>query len=300
MKRTFDVIIVGGSYSGVAAGMALGRALRNTLIIDSGNPCNKQTPHSHNFLTHDGKTPKEISTLAKQQVLQYDTVQFIDGSAISATKTADGFDVSLESGETFASRKLILATGIKDLMPDIPGFAECWGISVLHCPYCHGYEVRRQPTGILANGDTAYELASLISNWTSELTIFTNGNSTLTQHQLNQLEKHQIGIDGKHIQALDHHNGFIQLVIFKDGSATPLKAIYSRVPFVQHSAIPELLGCAFTSEGYISTDPFQKTTVPGVYASGDNSTRIRTVANAVALGTTSGLMVNRELIEEDF
>src|SRR5689334_3705559 len=144
----FDVIIIGGSYAGLATAMALGRALRNVLVIDGGNPCNKQTPHSHNFLTNDGKTPKEIASLAKQQVRMYSTVSFLDGFATAGLKTTSGFEVQTQAGEVFTSKKLVFATGIRDVMPSIPGFAESWGISVLHCPYCHGYEVRHQKTGI--------------------------------------------------------------------------------------------------------------------------------------------------------
>src|SRR4051794_24570054 len=137
--KQYDVIIVGGSYAGLAAGMALGRALRKVLIIDSGNPCNKQTPYSHNFLTNDGKTPEEIAHLAKQQVSMYSTVEFLNALATTGEKVENGFEVKVQSDEQFTTKKLVLATGIKDVTPDIPGFAECWGISVLHCPYCHGY-----------------------------------------------------------------------------------------------------------------------------------------------------------------
>jgi len=121
----FDVIIIGGSYSGLSAGMALGRSLRKVLIIDDGKPCNRQTPHSHNFITHDGKAPAEIAALARQQVEKYDTVTFFNGLATSGTKTADGFNIQTASGETFNAKKLIFATGVKDHMPAIPGLGEC-------------------------------------------------------------------------------------------------------------------------------------------------------------------------------
>lgn len=296
----YDIIIVGGSYSGLAAGMALGRALRKVLIIDSGNPCNKQTPHSHNFLTNDGKTPTEIARLAKQQVAEYNTVSFHDGFVTAGTKTDNGFIITVQSGETFTAKKVIFATGIKDVMPDIPGFAVCWGISVLHCPYCHGYEVRHQKTGILANGDNGFELASLISNWTKDLTLYTNGNSMLNEQQREKLQKHYINIIETEIDRLEHKNGYIQNILFKDGKKVPVKALYARLPFVQHSDIPQSLGCELTPEGYIKIDAAQKTTVAGVFACGDNTTRTRTVANAVSMGTTTGLMVNKELIEEEF
>nr|WP_207495516.1 NAD(P)/FAD-dependent oxidoreductase [Aridibaculum aurantiacum] len=299
-EKQFDVITVGGSYSGLAAAMALGRALRNVLVIDAGNPCNKQTPHSHNFLTNDGKTPKEIATLAKQQVLVYGSVSFMEGVATAGKRTPNGFEVQMQSGETFTARKLVFATGIKDTMPNIPGFSESWGISVLHCPYCHGYEVRQQKTGILANGDTGFELSSLISNWTKDLTLYTNGASTLTEQQTQKLDKHKISIVEAEISRLEHKNGYMENIVFKDGKMAPLKVMYARLPFVQHSSIPQALGCELTQDGYIIIDPAQRTTIPGVYACGDNTTRMRTVANAVSMGTTTGLMVNKELIEEEF
>jgi thioredoxin reductase len=299
-RRDFDVIIIGGSYSGLSAGMALCRALRHVLIIDSGKPCNIQTPHSHNFITNDGKTPKEIAALAKAQVEKYDTVSFFSGLATGGVRTENGFEIQTSSGETFRAKKLIFASGIKDIMADIEGYAECWGISVLHCPYCHGYEVRNLRTGILGNGDHAFEFSNLISNWTKDLTLFTNGKSTLSSSQREKMEKHGIRIVEKEIEKLEHTDGFIRNIIFKDGTKSPLKALYAQAPFKQHCSIPETLGCELTEPGYIKTDSFQRTTVHGVYACGDNSSRSRTISYAVSTGTIAGMKVNKEIIEEEF
>jgi thioredoxin reductase len=296
----YDVIIIGGSYAGLAAGMALGRALRKVLIIDNGKPCNVQTPHSHNFLTNDGKPPNEIARIAKEQVKQYDSVEFLQAFATDTVKNKDGFETGLLTGQKLFAKKIVLATGIQDTMPDIPGFAESWGISVLHCPYCHGYEVRNQKTGILANGDTGFEMLSLISNWTKDLTLYTDGPSTLSDIQAKKLKKYNIPVVETDIHSLDHKNGYIENIVFSNGRKESLKILYARVPFIQHSAIPKFLQCELTDEGYIKIDPAQRTTVPGVYACGDNSSRIRTVANAVAMGTTTGIMVNRDIIEEEF
>jgi len=185
-------------------------------------------------------------------------------------------------------------------MPPIPGFTESWGISVLHCPYCHGYEVRHKKTGIIANGDAGFELSSLISNWTKDLTLYTNGQSSLLSEQKSKLDKHHINIIEAEIDRLEHDGGYIRKINFKDGTSREAKAIYARLPFVQHSSIPQELGCELTQDGYIKIDPAQRTSIPGVYACGDNTTRMRTVANAVSMGTTTGLMVNKELIEEEF
>lgn len=299
-KKHFDVIIIGGSYSGLSAAMALGRALRKVLIIDSEKPCNRQTPYSHNFLTQDGKTPKEIATLAKQQVSMYDSVEFFKSLVIKSTKTENGFEVQTSSGDIFTASKLIFATGIKDKMPNIKGFSECWGISVLHCPYCHGYEVRNETTGILGNGDYGFEFSKLISNLTKDLTLFTNGESILTVEQSAILERHDIKIVEKEIAELEHINGQLQNILFKDGSKENMNALYTRLPFEQHCQITEQLSCELTEDGYIKIDATHKTTINGIFACGDNVSRMRTVANAVAMGTVTGMTVNKELVEEKF
>ena len=299
-RKQFDVIITGGSYAGLATAMALGRALRKVLIIDNGKPCNRQTPYSHNFLTQDGKTPKEISILAKQQVLAYNTITFFDGFVTRGLKTDNGFEIQTESGDKFTAAKLIFATGIKDIMPEIVGFSECWGVSVLHCPYCHGYEVKNEITGILGNGEYGFEFSKLISNWTKDLTLFTNGASTLTDEQKTELEKHSIEIVEKEIKELEHINGHLKNIIFKDGLKANIKAIYTKLPFKQNCTVAEQLGCELTEDGYIKIDAFQKTTTKDLFACGDNATRMRTVANAVAMGTLTGMTVNKELIDERF
>ncbi|WP_261511146.1 NAD(P)/FAD-dependent oxidoreductase [Chryseobacterium paludis] len=296
----FDVIIIGGSYAGLSAGMALGRSLRNVLIIDSGRPCNEQTPHSHNFLTQDGKTPHEISKEARRQVEKYNSVQFDDDIVVSAKKATKGFEVKTLSGKRFKSKKLVIATGIRDIKPDIPGFNECWGISVLHCPYCHGFEVKNETTGIIANGDFAFEFSKMIIHWTKDLSLFTNGKSELTEDQIRQLTRKNIQINENKIDQLEHTNGKIKNILFKDGSKHPLKAIYAKVPFEQNLNVSDDLGVELTEFGHIKTDPFYKTNVFGVYACGDNSSMMRSVANAVGSGNTVGAMVNKELIEEEF
>ena len=299
-KAKLDVLIIGRSYAGLSAALALGRSLRNTLIIDSGMPCNRQTPHSHNFLTQDGKTPEAIATLARQQVEQYETVRFHPGRAIRGEKTSEGFKIETQAGDTFIAKKLIFATGIKDQIPAIPGFAACWGISVIHCPYCHGYEYKNQPTGILANGEAAMHYASLVNNLTPNLTIFTKGPSTFTGEQLRQLDRHNIPVVETEVVAFEHREGYIDRVVLQDHASVPIQALYASIPFVQHSDIPASLGCTLTEEGRIETDSFQQTTVPGVFACGDNASKMRSVAGAVASGNLAGAMANSKLTGEQF
>jgi thioredoxin reductase len=299
-EKIYDVIIVGGSYAGLSAAMALGRSLRNVLIIDSGQPCNKQTPHSHNFLTKDGVTPNEIAEQGKAQVLKYDTITFISGTAVKGQKQENGFSIELQTEEIFKAKKLLFATGVKDILPNIKGLSECWGISVLHCPYCHGYEVKNTKIGLLGNGDLGFELSKLISNWTKDLTLFTNGKSNLTPEQTNKILGHEIRIIQKEIRHLEHQQGYIERIVFNDGTDEYIKALFARGDFKQHSEIPVNLGCELTEQGYIKIDDLHRTTVPGIYVAGDNATMFRAVSAAVAAGTKAGAIINKELIDETF
>jgi thioredoxin reductase len=299
-NKDFEVIIVGGSYSGLSAGMALGRALRDVLIIDSGKPCNIQTPHSHNFLTHDGKIPREISMLAKKQVEKYKSIKFYNGLAKSAVKIENSFKITTQTNDNFTAKKLIFATGVKDIMPDINGFSDCWGISVIHCPYCHGYEVKGQKTGILANGDVAFHYAQLISNWTKDLTIFTNGKASMTKEQIDKINRNNIPLVEKEIASLKHQNGMVEEILFEDSSSFKLNAIYARPDFEQHCKISEKLGCKLNEQNLLEIDMFHRTTVENIYACGDSVSPFRSVSNAVSTGNIAGAMVNNSIIEEEF
>ena len=299
-SNRYDVIIVGGSYAGLSAAMSLGRSLRKVLIIDSGLPCNRQTPHSHNFITHDGETPKAIADKAREQVLKYETVTMLPGLAVSATKMENGFELTTADGTVFFALKLLFATGVKDLMPAIPGFAECWGITVIHCPYCHGYEVKQEKTGIMSNGDMGFDFSKLVANLTKDLTLFTNGKSTLSLEQQEKLQQHNIAVVETEIVGFEHNNGQLKQVLLKDGSIMPLKAMYAKIPFVQHCDIPVQLGCAVTEQGYLSVDMLGRTSVPGVYAAGDSTAMMRAVSLAVAGGGMAGAGINKELVEESF
>lgn len=296
----FDVIIIGGSYAGLSGAMALGRSLKNVLVIDAGRPCNKQTPHSHNFLTRDGEAPEEIFAIARQQVKQYSTVTFYDGIASDAEKTDQGFEVSTQTGKTFTAKKLIFATGIKDELPDISGFSECWGISVIHCPYCHGYEFRGKPTGIFANGEKAFHLASLVNNLTDKLYLLTNGTPDFTSDQIKTLKKHNIQVFDSKLSELEHQSGQLNAILFDDGTTLKLEALYAAVPFSQHSDLPVKLGCQLTDHGHLKVDQLQKTSIPGIYACGDNSSPFRSVSNAVLTGNVAGAIVNMDLTNEYF
>ncbi len=299
-ENSFEVIIIGGSYAGLSAAMALGRSLRKTLIIDSGKPCNRFTPHSHNFLTQDGFTPEQISTTAREQVLKYESIATYEDLAVRGKKLENGFEIETSSGDIFIAKKLVFATGIIDLLPDVKGFAECWGKSVVHCPYCHGYEIRNKKTALIANGERAAHLAPMIKNLTDELTILTSGIMEFEPEVVHKFESHRIGVTEKEIVEIVHTDGQIEAIVFKDGSREAFEAAYAAIPFEQSCGIPETMGCEMTEQGHIDVDFLYKTSQEGIFACGDNSTPFRSVASAVYAGNVVGAMINMELTQAAF
>jgi thioredoxin reductase len=300
MKNSFDVIIIGGSYAGLSAAMSLGRSLRKVLIIDSGLPCNRQTPHSHNFITQDGETPAAIAAKALEQVLKYDTVSLIKDTVINAAEVKRIFEIKTLNGSRYTSKKLLIAAGIRDILPSIPGLKECWGISVIHCPYCHGYEFKGRKNGILINHEMIFHLVPMIKNLTAEVTVLTNGEIELSEEQTGLLAKSNVKLINQPIHNIIHENGSLTHIVFADGTVAALDALYVKAPFEQHTEAAAQLGCDFTEHGHVSVDNMQKTSVPGVFACGDCSSMMRSVATAVYTGNVAGAMINKELCEEEF
>ncbi|RAJ35788.1 NAD(P)/FAD-dependent oxidoreductase [Pedobacter cryoconitis] len=295
-KNEFEVIIIGGSYSGLSAAMTLGRAIRSTLIIDSKQPCNSQTPHAHNFITQDGFSPAQIAKAAKDQVAVYPTIQFMEDMVVSAIGEDFNFTVTTAKGLQISAKKLLFATGIEDQLPDIPGLSACWGISVIHCPYCHGYEYKDQPMGILSNDENTLDFSKLISNWNKDLRVFTNGAPKFSAAQQQEIKDLKVKLIEKPIASIEHVAGKLTGIRFSDGTIEEIDALYTRAPFIQHCPVPEEMGCEIDKRGYILTDDFKKTTIPGIYAAGDNISPMRSIANAVAAGSIAGARINHELI----
>lgn len=298
--ESFDVLIVGGSYAGLSAALTLGRARRRVLVLDAGRPCNRQTPHSHNFLTRDGVPPAELAAEARAQLLPYATVRLQAATVTAAEVQGGGFAVHTAEGGRYQARKLLLATGVVDELPPIPGLAECWGISVLHCPYCHGYEVHSQPLAVLGNGDVGYEFARLIQHWSPDLHLLTNGPAAFTAEQAAQLAARGVRLVEAPVEAVEHEQGRLHHLRLADGARLPLTALFARGALQQSSDLAQRLGCELTETGLLRADEFGRTAVPGLYAAGDNCTQMRQVAVAAAQGLKAGAFINHELIAQDF
>lgn len=295
----YDVIIIGGSYAGLAAALALGRSLRKVLVIDSANPANKKAPHAHNFITNDGRPPAEITRIAREQVQAYPTVSFIDALAEDVIPYGNSFEV-VANGAAYTTRKVLFATGVTDLIPVTPGFEACWGISILHCPYCHGFENKGKKTAVIGNGDMGYELAKVIRNWTDKLTLYTNGTSTLSPDEVLRLNRHGILIVENEIEIIEENDGNIVRVNFKDTLPETPEVIFTQLPFKQQCDIPEKLGLEMTEKGFLLVNKCRETSIPGIFGAGDCLSLFRSVANAVASGNKAGALINKCLIDEDF
>ena len=293
----YEVIIIGGSYAGLSAGMSLGRALRATLIIDGGAPCNRSAPASHNFITQDGRAPAEIAADARKQVLAYDSVELVTDHVTDINGSDGNFSVETASGTRYGAKKILFATGLRDELPAIPGLAECWGISAIHCPYCHGYEVRGEPTGILMNSDHSLQMVQLIRNWTKELTLFTNGTSNCPREAI---EGAGAALIETTVRECLHQNGHLHSVVLENGDTVPLTALYLHPHLSQKCPLPARMGCEIAENGTIRVDQFQMTTVTGIYAAGDCTTHMRSVAYATGSGNLTGAMINHALVMERF
>lgn len=300
-KQLYDVIIVGGSYAGLSAALSLGRSLRTVLVIDSGNPCNKVAPHAHNFITHDGHPPLEIAAEARAQLIGYPTVSTLSGLVEDVIPHENHFEVITDDGLNFISKKILFATGVTDLIPLTPGFAECWGHTILHCPYCHGFENTGRRTAVIGNGDQGFELAKVIRQWCpGGLTLYTNGTSTLSPDEVFMLNSRNVKVVENEIELIEQSDGRIQAINFKDAEADYPEVIYTQLPFRQQCPIPEKLGLNMTEKGFIFVSKCMETSIPGIFAAGDCLSLFRSIAHAVASGNKAGALINKCLIDEFF
>lgn len=293
-----DAIIIGGSFAGLSAAMYLARGRRSVCIVDAGAPRNRFAAHSHGFFAHDGSEPATMLATARAQVAAYPTTTFVEGEAVSAARDGDGFSVRLATGEVHHGARLILAFGISDELPAIPGLAERWGTSVLHCPYCHGYELSGRRLGVLNTSPTSMHQAMLISEW-GPATLFLNGAPEPDAATRAQLHRRRVAIEPAPVRALHGTGAQLSAVELSDGRTVDADALYLSPRNRLNSDIAQQLGCA-TDEAplgtIVRTDDVRMTTVPGVFAAGDIVRATHTVAWASADGVTAGLAAHRSLV----
>lgn len=304
-NANYDAIVVGGSWAGLSAAMQLARARRRVLVVDTGQPRNRFAHTSHGFLGQDGRTPADILDTARAQVLAYPTAEFRADEAIRATPRDDepsaDFEIGLASGATVRGRRLVLATGVVDELPDVPGLRERWGRSVLHCPYCHGYEVAGRRLGVMAVSETSMHQALLLPDWSNNVTLFTNGAFDPTDEQRATLAGRGVVLDPRPLVEVvgDGERLAGVRVAGDDGTdVVALDALFTASRTRMASPLAEELGCAFDDGPFgpvIRTDAKKETTVPGVYAAGDAARVPHNATWASADGVTAGIYAHQSL-----
>ncbi|RKF46885.1 NAD(P)/FAD-dependent oxidoreductase [Paraburkholderia fungorum] len=298
MHTQHDVIVVGGSFAGLSAAMQLARARRKVLVIDAGLPRNRFTSHAHGFFGQDGKPPAEIIREAASQLAAYPTVQWVKGEALTARRHENTFCVTLSDGQTESASRLILATGVRDELPAIPGLQERWGATVLHCPYCHGYEVQDRRLGVLANHPLSAHQALLIPDW-GPTTYFTQDTFEPDAEQLAHLAARNVRIERSPVIELLGPAPQLEALRLADGRVVAIDALFVAPRTHMSSPLAEQLGCAFDEAPLgpvIRVDDWKQTTVEGVYAAGDASNMMTNATFASAAGVAAGVGAHHSLV----
>jgi thioredoxin reductase len=291
----YDVIIIGGSYSGISAGLQLARARRQVLVIDAGQRRNRFANHSHGFLGQDGRDPGTIASDARAQLLAYPTVEWCSQPAIQAIPGDTGYTVTVENGEQFAALRLILATGVVDELPKVPGVSERWGQRVFHCPYCHGYELDGKQIGVLAASPLAIHHARMLPDW-GPTTLFLNGVFEPDADQLAHLARRGVTVIDEPVLSIGGEQADVTVV---SGRVYKLAGLFTQSETRMGSPLAAQLGCEFEvgpTGQFIKVDAMRETSVCGVFACGDAAIGAGNIAIAVGDGARTGSAAHQSLI----
>lgn len=303
----YDVVVVGGGAAGLSAALVLGRARRRVAVVDAGEPRNSPAAHMQGFLGSDGLPPAELLARGRAEVAGYG-VDLIHDTVTSITPcetrplSRRRFHVALAGRRMLTVRRVLVTTGLRDMAPNVPGVADRWGRDLLHCPYCHGYEVRDQPLGVLAGGQTSIEEslahAHLVRQWSDDVVFFANG-APLSVEQRERLVARAIGVVDAPVARLVVEEDELTGVETVDGHVVPRSAVFVRPQFVANDTLLTDLGCATAPNGWVAVDPTGATSVSGVWAAGNAVNPRAQVITAAGEGSAAAIAVNNDLVDED-
>jgi thioredoxin reductase len=299
----YDVVVIGGGAAGLSAAVTLSRALRSVLVIDAGAPRNAPADGVHGYLSREGMNPLALLAAGRAEAEAYGTA-VVTAEAVGARRVAEGFEVDLDDGRTVTGRRVLLATGLQDGLPDIPGLREQWGSGVVHCPYCHGYEIRGQNIGILATGALSVHQALLFRQWSEDITLFLNDTLIPSDEEWEKLAARSVRVVDGAVASVDSIDGGLTGVTLADGTGFDLQALAVGSRMNARAGLAEALGLELrdhpTGMGtFLEPGPMGTTATPGVYVAGNVSNLSAQVIVAAAEGMMAGAMINAHLIEEE-
>ncbi|MEP6815566.1 MAG: NAD(P)/FAD-dependent oxidoreductase, partial [Marmoricola sp.] len=297
-----DVVVIGGGAAGLSAGLVLSRARRRVVVVDADAPRNAPAAHMHGFLSRDSFSPTDLLTIGRREVESYGAV-LVEGrvsGAVPVTGPGTGprFRVSLSDGTSFSARRVLVATGLRDELPDIEGVHERWGRDLLHCPYCHGYEVRDQPLAVLGGSPDAVAHAQLIRQWSADVALFPH-TDTLTTAQREQLAARAIEVVEGPVRRLVVVDGRLSGVELEDGRVVDRTAVFVRPVFVPNNDVLVALGAAMDEHGWVVADVVGATSVAGVWVAGNVGNPRAQVITAAGEGSAAAIAINADLVEEE-
>jgi thioredoxin reductase len=298
MNTNWDCIVVGGGAAGLSAALVLGRARQRTLVVDAGRPSNRVAHGIGGLLGQDGRPPAEFYAVGREEIAAYPSVELRSGEVVGGARDGDGYVLELADGTQESGRHVLLATGMDYRHPSLPGIAERWGRSVFHCPFCHGWEVHGRPLGVLDRGATGVERARLLSVWSDDVTLFTDGPPELEAEEAEALQAAGIEVDERRVTGLRGPGDELTALVFEDGQERRCEGLLVPAPMHQRSPLAERLGATLAEPNPMVADAVEvdtqfEATVPGLAAAGDVSPRMPSVANAVAAGASAAAAIVR-------
>jgi thioredoxin reductase len=292
-----DALVVGGGPAGLSAALVLGRARRRVLVLDTGKPANAVSNGVGGLLGHERVLPAELRSSGRAQLARHPNVEVRDAAVVDATRSGDGFLVKLDRGPAVRARTLVLAHGLRYDPPSLPGVEELWGRTVFHCPFCDGWEVRDRPLAVHGNGPAAARSALMISTWSDDVVLCTDGPAGLNAYEREALSRAGVRLREERVRGLVGSAGWLDRIEFESGPPEERDAMFVRTVRDQPNGLAAALGCELTEAGTIAIDADGRTSVPGVFAAGDAATEhSRSVANAIGSGSRAAYAVALALV----